>query len=523
MAVLVANISFVGYVTPPGGNHPYWETCSYPIYVGFLFCNGMAFLGSIGAVGIVVVVPRLYPSKTAEKTASVNFWIRCGLFTLVFSFLSFTVAFVLAGLVTGGFKAPSPTCGVLPCKDGGVACKPSVSDGSMAPLLSMNKMKGECFYVSQVASGRFLTKTYPAPFVWYRNNSINGTIQNGKGKVLDPNGCFLVVEQLQSTDAIKRYTSNTNKVLCTAGPLPNNPDLEAASKVSLEDALLNLTQNLWRVPGPWQGTPSYFLQITHAPGSPCSASVPGCLCSDHMAVRPDDLTFVTYANPRQSFSPQVYLAKIAGQQDDSHVNMSYNGDLDSNHIRKVFGHHMTLYSPAIFQRRNIAVYDEFQFRCSNAFKADQPTLCLYGSMARDSAMKWYKPVGESKGEFHRMCGEQNVSEPNGHACEGLAVDKEGKYILISKLAEFGSEVVWNEDLLDQLGRSTEFIIFLIVAIAIVVYLTIAVFVALAYNGVPLCHSESIPATQPVESVPANQPVESAPATQPVECIVAQYV
>ncbi len=494
MAVLVANVTFVAYVTPPGGNQPYWGDCLYKTFVAFVFFNGMAFLGSVATVAIVVVVPWLYPSTKAERVAGANKWIAWGLGTLVASFLMFTVAFVLAGLVTGGFKAPPPTCGVLKCKDGGVACKPNGPTGSMALFLPMNGVNGECFRVTQVASGRFLKNNYRGPFVWYKNNTINGSKVDGDGVQFDLDGCFLTVEQIHSTDAIKIYTSNTNKVLCMAGPLPpDDSDPKAAAKVNLEDALLNLTTNLWRVSWPKPGTTSYFMQIHYARGSPCNASVrtgtPGCLCSDHMALRPDDLTFVTYVDPRQPFFPVVHLAKIAGQQDDSHVDMRYSGDLDSKHIENVFGQKMTLYSPAVFLRKHVAVYDELQFRCSNAFNATQPTLCHYSSTAKGSAMKWYKPVAESEGEFHRMCGKQpkNVtsSDINTHACDGVAVDTDGKPILMSKLVESGSELVWNPKVFDE-NTATTILIFLI---AICVYVVIAVIVAFAYYGWPLPFSK----------------------------------
>ena len=56
-AILVANVSFLGYVTPPGGPHPYWETCNNRIYVAFMVLNGLAFLFSLGATGAALLVP----------------------------------------------------------------------------------------------------------------------------------------------------------------------------------------------------------------------------------------------------------------------------------------------------------------------------------------------------------------------------------------------------------------------------------------------------------------------------------
>ncbi len=485
LATLVISITFVGYVSPPGGNEPYWESCLYPIYVAFVFFSGMAFLGSLGAMAIVVVVTRLYPST--KRLSGANKWIGWGLGMVVASSIMVTVAFVLAGLVTVGFRAPSRNCAVLHCKDGGVACKPDPDP--MASLLAMNEVKGECFFVSRIASGRSLSETHRGKyFLRYHNDSINGVGINGTGEIFDLEGCFLVLESLrQSYTTYSRrpstwYSSNTNRVLCMT---LNSPYLEAASKASRESGLRAMG-NLWMVDN------RYLLQIYIGPLTNCYTPLPDrCLCSHHMAMRPDDLTFVTYTRPL--YSPQVYLARIVGQQDDSHVNMSYNEDLDSNHIRNVFGHGVILYDPAIFWRRDVAVFDELQYRCSDAFDAGKPTLCQYSRTARDSAMKWYKPVAGSKGDFHRMCGKQpqdvNFSNENIHACDGLAVDTDGKAILINDLEESGSEVSFSPGLHTSKNTIAASITFSILGMAIAVYLVIAVIVAFAYNGWPLPCSE----------------------------------
>ncbi|CAL8467331.1 g6868 [Coccomyxa elongata] len=77
VAVLVANVSYLGYVTPPGGLSPYWESCLYETYIAFLVFNGLAFLFSLGAMGVVIVVPWLFPNKKAGQRL-VNKWIGWG-------------------------------------------------------------------------------------------------------------------------------------------------------------------------------------------------------------------------------------------------------------------------------------------------------------------------------------------------------------------------------------------------------------------------------------------------------------
>ncbi|CAL8467337.1 g6874 [Coccomyxa elongata] len=59
VAVLVANVAFLGYVVPPGGPHPYWETCNYSAYISFFYFNGFAFLFSLCAVCVMIFMPWL--------------------------------------------------------------------------------------------------------------------------------------------------------------------------------------------------------------------------------------------------------------------------------------------------------------------------------------------------------------------------------------------------------------------------------------------------------------------------------
>ena len=37
VAVLIANITYLGYITPPGGTHPSWEGCDYDASIALFF------------------------------------------------------------------------------------------------------------------------------------------------------------------------------------------------------------------------------------------------------------------------------------------------------------------------------------------------------------------------------------------------------------------------------------------------------------------------------------------------------
>lgn len=50
VAVLIANVCYLGYVTPPGGPDPYWATCDYPLFTYFKMLNGSSFVLAVAAI-----------------------------------------------------------------------------------------------------------------------------------------------------------------------------------------------------------------------------------------------------------------------------------------------------------------------------------------------------------------------------------------------------------------------------------------------------------------------------------------
>lgn len=98
-----------------GGASPFWLGCDYSMFTAFLVVNGVAFMLAVASAVVVTAFP-LVLSRTPHQAA---YW---GGSLLMMSMLAFIVAFLLAGFVTIGYKAPSPSCSTLQCIEGGIAC-----------------------------------------------------------------------------------------------------------------------------------------------------------------------------------------------------------------------------------------------------------------------------------------------------------------------------------------------------------------------------------------------------------------
>ena len=114
-AVLVANVTFLGWATPPGGSTPYWQSCNYPIFTAFLILNSVAFMLALAAVVVVTAFP-LFLSKKPQHAVALGGILLC------WCLVAFIVAFILGGFVTVGYRAPTPDCATIRCSDGGVPC-----------------------------------------------------------------------------------------------------------------------------------------------------------------------------------------------------------------------------------------------------------------------------------------------------------------------------------------------------------------------------------------------------------------
>lgn len=86
------------------------------MFTGFLIINGCAFILAVASAVVVTAFP-LVLSRTPHQAA---LW---GGILLMISMLCFIVAFLMAGFITVGYKAPPPSCSSLGCTQGGVACE----------------------------------------------------------------------------------------------------------------------------------------------------------------------------------------------------------------------------------------------------------------------------------------------------------------------------------------------------------------------------------------------------------------
>ena len=472
------------------------EYCTYNPYVAFLICNGLAFLFSVGAVGMVVAVPWLYPQRqTYKHHRSINCWIFCGLLLLLLALVAFTGAFVYAGLVTGVYGAPDPTCGILPCNKGGKLCKPDGPDDSMDSLLSLNGVHGECFVVTAVANGSTLISGLrakglnPALLLQYNSSSQSAYVPGS----FDLSACYLAITGVERFVASK-YTYNSRDVLCTAGVIPGNTQLDktAAGRVPFYDVLANATieGGFWVSPTKEREPVTYYMMIDAYRNCSLDPSVAGCVCSQHMAENQGELMFVTYAPA--GLEPQIYIAEA-----NHAVEPVQDYGLSMTEIRSKagLGQNLTLFAPPIFLRSVVAVYDELPIRCSSLYNAPEPTLCSHGPKARQNAPKWYA-LDAASGEFRRQCGPFSGRHINGSVLpwdasagapmseeeqtarcsdsDAYAVDDKGQYILISQLAELGSEVLYDHKWLDELGRENNMLAFVVMGLAAALYVVIGV-------------------------------------------------
>ena len=119
VSVLITNVSYVGYLTTPGGPEPYWFDCDHPMFTAYIYFNGFAMVFSIAAIAVVtfgpfvlvimthagcesgVVASRYQPHHTAGRLQG---------------------RFACAGFVVALVESPPLKCAYLKCGDGGIRC-----------------------------------------------------------------------------------------------------------------------------------------------------------------------------------------------------------------------------------------------------------------------------------------------------------------------------------------------------------------------------------------------------------------
>ena len=131
VAVLITNVAYVGYVTPPtGGDDAYWVECGYIWFVLYIVFNGFAMVFSTAAIVAVTFGPFFLVRWQRES------WrkdvVNVGLTHLSFSLLTLLAAFASAGFIVAVVKPPAYNCGYVKCGDGGYQCALNESQASGA-------------------------------------------------------------------------------------------------------------------------------------------------------------------------------------------------------------------------------------------------------------------------------------------------------------------------------------------------------------------------------------------------------
>ena len=125
VAVLVANVAYVGFLTTPGGPDPYWSDCHYSIYAGYIYLNGYSLVFAVAALMAVTVGPFFLISQrkkdplTDERIEAI---VLVGFMHMILSLIALLGAFTCAGLVTALVNPPPLSCSLITCHDGGVPC-----------------------------------------------------------------------------------------------------------------------------------------------------------------------------------------------------------------------------------------------------------------------------------------------------------------------------------------------------------------------------------------------------------------
>ena len=447
VAVLIANITYLGYVTPPGGSHPSWEACDYKVYIAFFVLNGLAFIFSLCAIWFMIFMPLqwlLAPgSPSILRHETIVWW---GAVTVGFAMLCLLAAFTAAGLVSVGFGAPDYTCGILPCESGGVYC----SRHSYArESRFLNKFKGRCYQVFKVTSGAYVKANtlhreaytaadasdslsdYPGFDISFPDRGTFGIFAGGQtvSHDLDVNNdtCYFWGREVLSGFDDSNYVAN-NTLCMVPSAFPDGGDARGGLAFDLftvlakESIVSPKDRAIWSVnftANPYicdtQDDGSRNCTESHLPNTswvdnawvvPTSLAINRTMC-DSLALQHGIFSFF-------SDSSSVYIIdRVNGVE-------NYDFMVDS-----LLSRHNVQYKKATFaDAATVIVHDELPYRCQKIDKdSGDATWCRYlpDTQAHDFDGTTYKSTPRC---------------PEGHnKCKHLAVEADGSYIQLSNLAK----------------------------------------------------------------------------------------
>ena len=442
VAVLIANVTFIGYVTPPGGTHPYWETCFYRNSVIFTAFNGAAFLLSLLTVFVVTFLPVGFRPDDFKAMERVKY---AGLSFLALAISCFILAFGYAGLVSAALGAPDVTCGLMKCEEGGVLCEPT--SGFLSRLLEANYVKGRCFtidglrndstiYLKSLNNLSSITLMSLFSLSFCRQNDGKVIASNFLHRALASNpplnasglqslvlsaipslealvrtgnislpGCYFKVREIFATNSTI-LSQDTRNVLC----------FQQGGGDSFESSLSKVSASLHAAADDEAGL--YYLPIFGS--KQC-----------RIAEKPD-YSFATYVDPSGDGSSAVFFASES----------SCYGVNTSKPINVIAGNY-SLCEP-IFSSKDVGVYDDLKYRCFQHAGAGVATICAFDKNAVGSSRNGLANLFVDEFQAKRYNGLQRRCQTG--SCGGYAVSLEGntvKNVPKANMYEYGNSV-WTD-------------------------------------------------------------------------------
>ena len=388
VAVLIVNVTYVGYITPPGGSHPSWETCPYWPYIAFFCLNGLAFLFSLCAVVVMVFMPLLLDRPGNDWRKPVIKW---GIAHLAVGLLFTLLAFCAAGLANSNFQEPEYTCSFVPCSNGGIYC----SKATFANVTrALNKFEGRCFQVTNITSGAHLREaSTPLEKIAYSSTPISHTVSIADfDDSFSDNICYLGgIEVNSGEDDISFKPKNT---ICMA----DKPFATLSDDLTRLAPFVDFNhQALWRVM--YNVTTEYPTPVTRE-----LLVVPSIL---------DDATCKAMHDGPFSFVSIQEIIYIVNVEADKPAGFQWDNNTQS----------ATLAGPGFL------VHDELPYRCNDLTQdalAGSATWCRYDTH------------NTSIGNYLYLYNTTNRCFP-GEDCPGYAVRLDGSYVLRSNLADLAAD------------------------------------------------------------------------------------
>ena len=427
VAVLIANVTYLGYITPPGGTHPTWDGCVYHVFIAFFVLNGLAFIFSMCAIWLMVFVPLRWltpgrPSKLGHNT--VVWW---GAVHVAFAMLCLLAAFTTAGLVSVGFHAPDYDCGILHCDSGGVYCtRHTYARESRA----LNKFKGPCYQVFRVTNGAYVKATANYTRAYTAANAsallsglpafdISLPYSSGQAlrtpefddKTFDDNACYFWGKEVLSGFDDSNFEAN-NTLCLVPSAFPDGADARGGLAFDLftilaKEAILSLEDRaIWQV-----NYTGYPYQCPTP--STCMEDRSGLPWEEHAWVVPTTINkgmcdLEALHNGTFSFFTDKGIVSII---DGKYGVDEYDDTVDGTHNTATFADSAT-----------VIVHDELPYRCQ-----------LYNETSGDRTWCHYLPKHPTR-SFNGSVYRSTPRCSNGEACKHLAVEIDGSYIQLSDLA-----------------------------------------------------------------------------------------